>query len=58
MSMTHVTEILEDRRDDYPDLALPLWVGAGYVDPALVCPSDELDQQNIEDLIAFRTSSL
>ena len=38
------------------DLGFPLTVGAGFVDPRLVEPV--CDDPSIEDLIAFRTSSL
>ena len=38
------------------DLGFPLSVGAGFVDPRLVEPI--ADDPDIEDLIAFRTSTL
>jgi hypothetical protein len=38
------------------DLGFPLTVGAGFVDPRLVEPI--CDDPEIEDLIAFRTSTL
>ena len=38
------------------DLGFPLSMGAGFVDPRLVEPI--ADDPDIEDLIAFRTSTL
>jgi hypothetical protein len=38
------------------DLAFPMTVGAGFVDPRLVEPI--ADDPDIEDLIAFRTSTI
>jgi hypothetical protein len=38
------------------ELAFPMSVGAGFVDPRLVEPI--ADDPDIEDLIAFRTSTL
>ncbi len=38
------------------DLAFPMTVGAGFVDPRLVSPI--ADDPDIEDLIAFRTSTI
>ena len=37
-------------------LELPLTVGAGFVDPRLVEP--RCDNPDVEDLIAFRTSTI
>lgn len=38
------------------DLGFPLTVGAGFVDPRLVEPA--CDNPDVEDLIAFRTSTI
>ena len=54
MSMTHATELHLFDLD--LDLAFPMTVGAGFVDPRLIEPVRE--DPGIEDLIAFRTSSL
>jgi len=52
-----MTLIKESRLFDVDlDLALPMTVGAGFVDPRLVEPLDQVP--DIEDLIAFRTSTV
>jgi hypothetical protein len=53
MTMTQTKFHLEDLD---LGLAFPLSVGAGFVDPRLVEPI--ADDPDIEDLIAFRTSTL
>jgi hypothetical protein len=54
MTMTQTRLQLTDIAD--LDLGFPLTVGAGFVDPRLVEPM--CDNPDIEDLIAFRTSTI
>jgi hypothetical protein len=51
-----MTQTKLDLADVDLDLAFPLSVGAGFVDPRLLEPI--ADDPDIEDLIAFRTSCL
>ena len=53
MTMTQTTLELHDLESD---LSFPLTVGAGFVDPRLVEPI--CDDPDVEDLIAFRTSTI
>jgi hypothetical protein len=53
MAMTQTKLRLEDLE---LDLSFPMTVGAGFVDPRLVEPT--CDDPQIEDLIAFRTSTI
>lgn len=55
MTMTQTRlQLTELDLDVWPDLPLP--VGAGFVDPRLVAP--RCDNPDVEDLIAFRTSTI
>ena len=51
-----VTQTRIDLKDVDLDLGFPLTVGAGFVDPRLVEP--RCDNPDVEDLIAFRTSTV
>jgi hypothetical protein len=61
MSMTtiHIQDVLEGLQRDASMLCeVPLPLGAGVVDPQLIEPRDGQEEQQIEELIAFRCSCL
>jgi hypothetical protein len=54
MTMTHVSDVLDQHPELDFDLAFPITVGAGFVDPTLIAPREEQNEPDIEELIAFR----
>ena len=60
MTQEHVFDIIENLELDEYTVAtvLPLALGAGVVDPELIAPRDGQEDQQVEDLIAFRCSCL
>jgi hypothetical protein len=60
MTTTHVQEPKQDVELNVADLqlALSLAIGSGSVDPDLIAPRDGQEDQQVEDLIAFRCSCL
>ena len=59
MDMTNLSDLFTETAE-LPDTLrlLPMFMGAGSVDPELIEPHDELESQDVEDLIAFRCSGV
>lgn len=59
MDMTSLTDLYSESVElTVLPLFLPMFMGAGAVDPELIEPRDEQESQDVEELIAFRCSCL
>jgi hypothetical protein len=59
MTTTRMNDLTKDAELELRDLHIAfLAVGAGSVDPDLIAPRDGEEEQQVEELIAFRCSCL